>query len=339
MGFFGTQFQVDKKVGVISGASQGLGLALAKQLFAKGASLIIISRSETKLKNAKKQILSCTKVHEDQFVEYLAADLIDYQAASKIIPLLDRLGVDKPDFLFCCAGAAHPQYFLNMTNKDLDFGMDTNYKTCVNLVELLAKRMIDTTPPEDGGILSDLKITAGIGNNRPIRHIALFSSEVAFYNFLGYAEYGPAKAAIKAFGDSIRHELKPYCVKVHVVFPGNFESEGYEVENRLKPAACKDIEGSSKPISVDRCAELVIKGIDHGELYIHTDLIGWVLNSFSLGFNPRNWGLFQVIVALVGAIVGGLIDFFHQVLIQGYFRKEGGFIRNNNIKQDENKSD
>ncbi|QPG76303.1 hypothetical protein FOA43_003689 [Brettanomyces nanus] len=331
MKVFSNQFDVDGKVGIISGSSQGLGLAMAKQLYSKGASVILISRSTAKLQKAKKSILgSSVKVHKDQFVQYLAADLIDYNSASQILPLLDELKVEKPDFLICCAGAAHPQYFLNMTGKDLDFGIDTNYKTCVNLVQLVARRMVDeSTSIGEGGLISDMKTSMGFKSST-IRHIVLISSEVAFFSFIGYAEYAPAKAAIKAFGDAIRQELAPYNVMIHVVFPGNFASEGYVEENRTKPAACKELEGPSSAISSDRCSQRIVKGLERGQVYIFTDFMGWLLNSFSLGIGPRNWGIFQVFFALIGAMIGGIFDFFNQVTIFGYFRKEKGFIKDKN---------
>lgn len=333
--FIRNNFEVKGKTGVVSGASQGLGLALAKQLYAKGASIIIISRSEDKLKRAKKEIEDAKDVTvPNQFVRYLSADLRDYQATSAVIPLLDELKIKKLDFLFCCAGSAHPKYFLNMTHEDLDFGLETNFNTCVNLVQVLAKRMIDESAVQkcqkDSGFIDDMMVTSKkqSGNS----HIVLISSEVAFYNFIGYAEYGPAKAAIKAFGDSIRHELKPYNVTVHVVFPGNFDSEGYAIENKSKPEACKTIEGPSKPISSEECAKKIIHHMEQGQLYIHTDFIGWVLNSFSLGFNPHTIGIFQIIPALIGSVIGGTVDYIHQILIQGYFRKEGGFIETKKTK-------
>ena len=219
-----------------------------------------------------------------------------------------------------------------MTHEDLEFGLHTNYTTCVNLVHLLVKKMIDTNAlkacSKQNSAFDDFKTALRIGGRKPeIRHIVLVSSVVAFYNFIGYAEYGPSKAAIKSFGDSIRQELKPYNVDVHVVFPGNFASEGYTVENTTKPEACKVIEGSSKPINVDECASIIIKGLRLGYMYVFTDFIGWVLESFSVGLDPRQWGIIQVFLAFVGAVIGGIVGQIHQVYVQGYFRKEGGFIQ------------
>lgn len=339
MALFSNKFEVKGKLGVISGASQGLGLALAKQLYSQGASLIIISRDDNKLKYACESIRKNACDGVKQFVEYMAADLRDYKSSSAVLPLLGKLGIEKIDFLFCCAGSAHPRYFLNMTHEDLEFGLQTNYITCVNLVHLLVKRMIDTEALEScskqDSAIDDFKKAFRIGAKEPrIRHIVLVSSVVAFYNFIGYAEYGPSKAAIKSFGDSIRQELRPYNVDVHVVFPGNFSSEGYAVENKTKPEACKVIEGSSKPISVDKCAGIIIKGLQHGYMYIFTDFIGWVLESFSLGLDPRQWGIVQVFLALIGSIIGGVVDQIHQVYIQGYFRKEGGFITDEKVSKE-----
>ncbi len=46
--------------------------------------------------------------------------------------------------------------------------------------------------------------------------------------------------------------------------PANIDSPGFAEENRTKPAACREIEGASTPISPESCAKMLMDGIESG---------------------------------------------------------------------------
>ncbi|ODV85677.1 hypothetical protein CANARDRAFT_7055 [[Candida] arabinofermentans NRRL YB-2248] len=302
--FWTSDYDVKGQVSVISGASQGLGLAIAKQLYAKGSNVIIISRSESKLIKAVESIEQF-QLNDTQFAKYYSADLSVYNDCEGVAKWLKSQSL-VVDNLICCAGSSYPEFFVNLTLKQIDQGIDINYKTAAYLIHALRDNLINGKPYSSE------------------KHLMLLSSSVAFYSFIGYSQYSPMKAALKALGDALRHEFKPYGITVHTIFPGNFDSEGYAEENLTKPSITKEIEGSSVAIPVDKCAEIVLgQSLGKGKLYVCTDFIGWVLSSFSLGFNPRDWGIVQVLFALVGAIAGRFVDMFHEYLIKQYFAKEG----------------
>lgn len=292
-------FEVNGKTVIISGASQGLGYCLANKLHLQGANLIILARSKDKLDTLSKEHES-NKINEEQFT---IAYNIDLSNSEQVMQLKDFL-VEKsiqPDILFCCAGSSIPKLFTDLSIKELDNGININYKTCLYLLHAIVPLMIS--------------------NKSKQKHIVILSSSVAFYSFIGYSQYAPLKCALKSLGDSLRHELKPYGIKVSTVYPGNFASEGYNEENLTKLSITSEIEGSSKPITVEECSDIILNQLGKGTTYIHTDFIGWVLNCFSLGFNPRSWWLLQILFALIGAIFARLIDIYHESLISQWYSK------------------
>ncbi|GMG55797.1 unnamed protein product [Ambrosiozyma monospora] len=323
MAIFGNnKFPVKDKLVLVTGASQGLGYALSQKLYEQGASVILIARNKTKLASNVDHIIKSTpNASSTQFVEYISADLTIYEENIKILNYLKSKNYH-PDILFCLAGSSHPGFFMELTPDDLSQGIDINYKTALYFIHALSKYFVQS------------KSQPG-----QQKHIVLCSSTVAFYHFTGYIQYSPMKTAIKALGDSLRQELKPYGVKVSTLFPGNFASEGYTEENLTKPAITQSIEGASQPITVEQCADKVLYWLNKGDHYVFTDLISWVLASFSLGFNPRNFGVLQVFVAFVGAVVARFVGLLHEHDVQVAFDKLGGFAGEGKNKKDDVKQE
>lgn len=308
-------FDVYNKIVVISGASQGLGYSLANKLHKRGANLILLARSEDKLEKLSKEHEN-NKIHYEQFTIPYKIDLSNFNEVEKFKNFLIKEVIDI-DIIICCAGSSIPKLFTDLSIDELNNGIDINYKTCIYLLHSLIPMMI---------------LDSNNNDNNDNRHIILLSSSVAFYSFIGYSQYAPLKCAIKSLGDSLRQELKPYKIKVSTIFPGNFSSEGFIEENLTKPSITKEIEGSSKPITVDECSEIILNNLSNGTTYIHTDFIGWILNSFSLGFGPRNWWPLQFIFSIIGALFARLIDIYHEYLINKWY------IDNNKINNKNNKN-
>lgn len=153
------------------------------------------------------------------------------------------------------------------------------------------------------------------------RQIVFFSSVVHFYSFIGYSQYSPLKSALRSLADCLRHECIPYNIKVASVFPGNFMSEGYEIEETTKPAITKKIEGPSQAVPAEECAKIVIKELSKGKETITTDFIGLVLSSSMLSGSPRSNYLAQTFFAIIFAIVAPVWEWFVRRDISDYFRK------------------
>ncbi|CAM9018309.1 hypothetical protein WICANDRAFT_65861 [Wickerhamomyces anomalus NRRL Y-366-8] len=298
MWFSKGHFKVEGKLVVVSGGSQGVGAEFARQVFSKGASVVIVSRTESKLKTVVDEI-SKFRVNDVQTVSYIAADISKYEESEKVFDQLDR----SPDIVVCCAGSSTPKLFLDLSPRELESGISTNYNTAVNFAHAALKKM-------------------SLVNSADSRHLIFFSSVVAFFPFIGYGQYAPLKAAVRALADVLRQETLQYNIKVSSVFPGNFDSEGYVEENKTKPEITKNIEGSSYPISCEKCANIIIDSLDRGFETITTDFIGWVLTTISLGLSPRIFGPLQAILGFIIALIAPIISWFIDRDIKNYFKKQ-----------------
>lgn len=295
-------FQPSGKHALIVGASQGLGADIALRLYERNCSVILVARTEAKLQDQVERITrqagDRVNNRSEKSIEYYVCDVSNYKAVEDMWShLLDSRKID-PDFIFCCAGLSICKLFGDLTGRELAQGLDVNYSSAVNTIHaghraLLARKRY---PP-----------ISSRGARK--RHVILFSSTVANYPFIGYAQYAPSKAALVSLATILRQELGPLHYRVTCVFPGNFESEGYAEENKTKPKITKQIEGPSKPISSLECCDIVLDKLAKGYDSIYTDFIGWVLASSTLGVNPRCWSVFQILVSFFFSIIGPLANF------------------------------
>lgn len=111
---------------LITGASQGLGLALAKLLAAQGAHLVLCSRSQSKLDRALAEVESA-RVNKAQVFRVVAADVSTFAGASAALAQCGAV----PDTVFCCAGGAQPGFFVEQTEADFEAAVRTDYFTAL----------------------------------------------------------------------------------------------------------------------------------------------------------------------------------------------------------------
>ncbi|KAK9458581.1 3-ketosphinganine reductase, catalyzes the second step in phytosphingosine synthesis [Lipomyces oligophaga] len=281
-------FDVDRKLVVITGASQGLGLALAKKVFAKGASVVVVARRERKLQDAVRA-LEALRVNENQTARYVCADLASPAGAARVMEEIEAV----PDHVLLCAGGATVKLLVDTTPEELVEGININYGASLYLAHAAMKAMSEVSP-------------------RPKyeRTIMFCSSVTHYFPFIGYGPYAPLKSALRTLADIMRQELSPYNVSVPIVFAGNFQSEGFDKENLTKPTITRVIEGPSAAIPADDCAAIILKQLDNGTTMITTDLIGSLLGSLVLGGSPRSNYLLSVIMAIIFAIFTPLLQYF-----------------------------
>lgn len=306
-----SNFQPAGKAALIIGASQGVGADIALRLYEKGCSVILVARTEAKLKEQVDRIVKIagekTNNKGEPSIEYYVCDLGNYDSSYEMwTNLVESRGID-PDFIFCCAGTSVPKLFSDLTGEELANGVNVNYMTALNAVHAGFKKVVDVS--------RSLK-----PHEYKKRHIIFFSSVLASYSFTGYAQYAPMKAALVSLSNLLRQELGAFNYRISCIYPGNFESEGYYEEEKTKPEITKKIEGPSKPISSLECCDIVLDKLSKGYDSIYTDFIGWVLACSSLNVNPRNWAFFQIIVAFLFLIFGPIAEMVVSLDVKKYFR-------------------
>uniref|UniRef100_A0A060T9B3 3-ketodihydrosphingosine reductase TSC10 n=1 Tax=Blastobotrys adeninivorans TaxID=409370 RepID=A0A060T9B3_BLAAD len=293
---------INGRLTVISGGSQGLGASLAKVFVREGGNVVIVARTEAKLKEKVKE-LEHDRQNEQQRIGYIAADVSKGQECDRVFK---ELG-ESPDIVICCAGGATPGLFVEKTTEELDHNMNIVYNTALHFSHAALKVM-----------------TKDREASSRERHLIYCSSVLAVFSFIGYSSYGPGKAAIRALADIVRQECIPYNIRVHNLLPGNIDTEGFELEERTKPEITRKIEGPSAPRDPDQVAQEIVRDLRRGKETIYTDFIGWVLGGLQLGISPRSWGVFQALVAILFALFTPIWTFIMNRDIKNFFRSKNG---------------
>ncbi|MEX2643975.1 MAG: SDR family NAD(P)-dependent oxidoreductase [Acetobacterales bacterium] len=186
-------FRLDGKVAVVTGASRGIGRAIAVALAAAGAELVLVARSAEGLEEACEDIRAAGGKATP-----LACDVTDRAQVRARIGGLPRI-----DVLFNNAGVNRPQPVLEVTDDALDLIVDVNVKACFVVAQTAARKMV-----EQGG-----------GGS-----IVNTSSQLAKVGSAGRAVYCASKSAVDGITRSMAIELGPHGIRVNSVGPTFIET-------------------------------------------------------------------------------------------------------------------
>jgi NAD(P)-dependent dehydrogenase (short-subunit alcohol dehydrogenase family) len=211
---------------LVTGASSGLGFAVATQLAQRGARVLTVSRSGIPEKGEAIQRLSGS----DQ-VEMFRADLSDLQDVQRLADLLKARG-ERIDVLVDNAGVATPR--ARKTAQGLDAMFVTNF---------LSKMLLSLRLLADGTIRNTTFADAPRGD-APLPRIVFVSSDshrgasaIDWNEFGRYEDYGVNKGinnysyfklVLNTFGAELARRLAPggaIDVATHVMCPGPVNSD------------------------------------------------------------------------------------------------------------------
>jgi 3-dehydrosphinganine reductase len=214
----------------VFGGSEGIGLAVAEQLVASGARVIVLSRSAAKLSAAKAQLGAGAEVR--------AADVTDAVGTRAAVDaLVAEVGV--PDLVVTTAGYARPGYLEDLPAEDVAGMVATNLLGTINVCR---------------AVLPHLR-GAGRGT------IVTTSSMAGLAGVFGYTVYSATKFGVIGFSEALRREVRPYGLRVLVLCPPNTLTPGFEEENRHKPAEVLAAEESVATLSPEAVASTLIRAL------------------------------------------------------------------------------
>jgi len=195
------------KTAIITGASEGIGCSFSKLLVKNGWEVIGISRNIRKLNSLNKELSKCKGVFKP-----FSCDVQNFE---KLISIEKKINI--PDLLFLNAGIYTP---IDASNKNLEHfkhHINVNYLGVINAYEAFLPKM--------------LKANKG--------HIIIMSSISAWVGLPKAAAYGPTKAALRSFAQSIRYDLNSKGIKVQVCSPGFVETSATSINNFYMPGLIK----------------------------------------------------------------------------------------------------
>ena len=233
---------LDQKLAFITGGSEGIGLAVAKQMAQAGANVVIISRNAQKLESALKEIKKSAP-NPAVKISSLAADVSDDAGIQqKLEALIDQVGV--PDYLINCAGFAHPGYITDLETKTYREMMDVNYFGIVNTCRVLIPHFLRAGKKA---------------------HIINTSSVAGLLSPPSMGVYNVSKHAVVTMSETLYHDLRMVepRIGVSVLCPA-FVPTGIADSHRNRPAELKN---DAAPTPSQHLVQAMIKkAVDSGKI-------------------------------------------------------------------------
>ena len=191
----------DKRVAVVTGASRGIGLAIARRLAAQDRHVVLMARNQEKLEAAKAEIEA-----DGGSASVKAGDVSDHDGLAKAIEeIADEFG--RLDILVNNAGITRDGLILRMSDEQFDEVVNVNLRSVFVTCRAAARPMMRG---KWGRIINIGSVSGIIGNQ-------------------GQSNYATAKAGVVGLTKSIARELAGKKITANVVAPGFIETDMTDV--------------------------------------------------------------------------------------------------------------
>lgn len=229
---------------VITGASKGMGKALAVKFAKQGNSIFICARNENELAITAKEI----REKDNVVVKYFAADLSEKTSVAKFADWLSAQKIT-PDILINNAGRFLPGSIYNEIEGTLEKMIAINLYSAYYVTRALLASMI--------------KKRAG--------HIFNMCSVASLNAYRNGGSYSISKYALMGLSKNLREELKPYNIKVTTVYPGavytsSWEGSGIEHSRIMEVNDIAEMIYAASLLSPQACVEDIIIRPQQGDL-------------------------------------------------------------------------
>ena len=201
------------KTAIITGASKGIGKAIALHLASCGANISLVARNQLELDKVKNEILN-----SGGQAETLVGDVSNLDSFNEIVSLTIEKWNDI-HILINNAGITKDNIIMRMTEEEWQTVIDINLKGCFNGIKAVSKQMMKK---KYGKIINITSVIGLIGNS-------------------GQSNYSSAKAGILGLTKSIAKELGSRNITINAVAPGYIETEMTE---KLDPGIKADLKMS-----------------------------------------------------------------------------------------------
>ncbi|MBH8570146.1 SDR family oxidoreductase [Microvirga sp. STS02] len=229
------------QVAIVTGASRGIGKAIALLLALQGAKVVAVARSEDELLDLGQKTQGLC----------IVADVSDEQDSQDIInETLRRYG--RLDILVCNAGVGSFNELEQFDAAEWDRIFDTNVKGTF----LLCKAAVPHFKAQKHG------------------HIVGITSDVAKRTFAHGTAYGASKFAQDAVLASLRKEVRPHGIKVSTIYPGLVDT----YFNDTTPGSAENEKTHLRPADVAQAVRYVLEAPTHvvvDELMLHPCTQEW----------------------------------------------------------------
>jgi dehydrogenase/reductase SDR family protein 7B len=227
--------KIKGKTAWITGASSGIGKALAKELFRQGATVILSARNINKLSELKTSFDSM----EPGRCYIVACDVTRQSDINVAVAKVKQL-VDRIDILINNAGVSQRSNALE-TDISVDRELfEVNFFGAVAITKGILPWMIS----RGGG------------------HIAVISSMAGKYGFRMRSAYSASKHALHGFFETLRAELHDKHVKITMICPGRIKTD-ISINSLTGDGKMygKMDKGQEQGVPVEKCARIIVRAI------------------------------------------------------------------------------
>ena len=226
---------------LVTGASSGIGLALAEALARRGRNLILLARQRDALESIAVELTQRFSVD----VLFRICDLSEPLQLSGLLHELEQNGL-VIDLLVNNAGLGSSGDFVAQHWSQEQDLLEVNVLAVARLCHAIGTRM------------------AGRGNGQ----ILNVASVAAFQPGPGMSSYDASKAYVLHFSEGLREELKPHGVKVSVLCPGPTRSAFF----RKARLDTRRLEGGKLMLTAEEVAQIAVRGLERNRAII---IPGW----------------------------------------------------------------
>jgi NAD(P)-dependent dehydrogenase (short-subunit alcohol dehydrogenase family) len=190
-------FRLDGKSAIVTGASKGLGRAIAAALAQAGAGVAISSRSRDEIEAAAREIEGET----GRRIVPVAADVRD-EAGTKRLVAAAAEAFGRVDILVNSAGINTRKPISDLTVEDFQEMLDINVTGTFRMAKLVVPGMLER---RSGRIIN-------------------ISSMLDHVGIPGRTGYSATKGAVLMFTKTLALELAPHGIRVNAISPGPFRT-------------------------------------------------------------------------------------------------------------------
>ncbi|MEM9167417.1 MAG: SDR family oxidoreductase [Planctomycetota bacterium] len=219
--------QLEGRIGIITGASAGIGAALARDSVEAGARVVVNARREGPLRELESSLGAAS-------VAVVAGDAAEDATIHELFAAAQSHFGAEADFVAVNAGRGLRGSLTDSNTDEWDEMLRTNILGATRLMRRAAHELTRGWP-EPGSDEFNARWASTVEAGGPCRDIVVLGSTVGRHISPFSSMYGSTKFAVNSLAEALRRELAKTGVRVTLIEPGIVrtefqESAGYEME-------------------------------------------------------------------------------------------------------------